>query len=175
MEPTLEGNPLDSEPEAGTSNILKSLWFPPSTISTRKSGQIVYGCAFLLGEQLDLTLVVFWNWQDRLGTYILSVEESWRHDGFSWGGQFWEGYDPTSWSIWLLELKLFSSTLTPAVLLIIILSLHVIVAMLSDGASHSSLLFFKIVVPVHGRLLSRTDFRVSFLFPLIFLPWWDLN
>ena len=59
MEPTLEGNPLDSEPEAGNSNILKSLWFPPSTIPTQKSGQIVYGCAFLLGEQLDLTLVVF--------------------------------------------------------------------------------------------------------------------
>ena len=112
MEPTLEGNPLDSEPEAGTSNILKSLWFPPSTIPTQKSGQIVYGCAFLLGEQLDLTLVVFWNWQDRLGAYILSVEESWRYDGPSWGGRFREGYDPSSWSIWLLELKLFSSTLS---------------------------------------------------------------
>ena len=50
-----------------------------------------------------------------------------------------------------------------------------IVAMLSDGASHSSLLFFKIVVPVLGSLLSRTDFRDSFLFPLIFFPCWDLN
>ncbi|XP_043756054.1 LOW QUALITY PROTEIN: cationic amino acid transporter 3-like [Cervus elaphus] len=48
MEPEAEGNPLDSVPEAGTSNILKSLWFPTSTTPTQKSGQIVYGCAFLL-------------------------------------------------------------------------------------------------------------------------------
>ena len=45
-----------------------------------------------------------------------------------------------------------------------------IVAMLSDGASHSSLLFFKIVIPVLGPLLSCSDFRVRFLFPLIFFP-----
>ncbi|XP_070306490.1 cationic amino acid transporter 3-like isoform X2 [Odocoileus virginianus] len=44
----VEGSPLDSVPEAGTSNILKSLCFPTSTIPTWKSGQIVYGCAFLL-------------------------------------------------------------------------------------------------------------------------------
>uniref|UniRef100_A0A8C6E5Y5 Cationic amino acid transporter C-terminal domain-containing protein n=1 Tax=Moschus moschiferus TaxID=68415 RepID=A0A8C6E5Y5_MOSMO len=39
---------LDSEPEARNSNILKSLWFPPSTTPSRKSSQIVYGCASLL-------------------------------------------------------------------------------------------------------------------------------
>ena len=59
MEPEVEGGPLESEPEAGTSNILKSLWFPPSTIPTRKSGQIVYGCASLVGEQWDFSLVIF--------------------------------------------------------------------------------------------------------------------
>uniref|UniRef100_A0A4W2CGJ7 Cationic amino acid transporter C-terminal domain-containing protein n=1 Tax=Bos indicus x Bos taurus TaxID=30522 RepID=A0A4W2CGJ7_BOBOX len=48
VEPEVEGGPLESEPEAGTSNILKSLWFPPSTNPTRKSGQIVYGCASLV-------------------------------------------------------------------------------------------------------------------------------
>ena len=52
-------HPLDPEPEARNSNILKSLWFPISTIPTRKSGRIVYGCASLLGEQWDFSLVVF--------------------------------------------------------------------------------------------------------------------
>ena len=58
MEPVAEGSLSESEPEAGTSNILKSLWFPISTIPTRKSGQIVYGCASLLGEQWDFSLVI---------------------------------------------------------------------------------------------------------------------
>ncbi|XP_060996190.1 cationic amino acid transporter 3-like isoform X2 [Dama dama] len=44
----LEARPLQSVPEAENSTILKTLWFPSSTIPTRKSGQIVYGCAFLL-------------------------------------------------------------------------------------------------------------------------------
>ena len=59
MEPEAEGSPLDSVPEAGTSNILRSLWFPPSTIPTQKSDQIVYGCASLVGEQWDFSLVIF--------------------------------------------------------------------------------------------------------------------
>ena len=59
MEPEAEGSPLDSVPEVGTSNILKSLWFPTSTTPTEKSGQIVYGCAFLLGEQWNFSLVTF--------------------------------------------------------------------------------------------------------------------
>ena len=59
MEPEVEGGPLESEPEAGASNILKSLWFPPSTIPTWKLGQIVYGCASLLGEQWDFSFVIF--------------------------------------------------------------------------------------------------------------------
>ena len=41
---------LESVPKAGILNILKSLWFPTSTSPTQKSGQIVYGCASLLGE-----------------------------------------------------------------------------------------------------------------------------
>ena len=59
MEPEVEGGPLESEPEAGTSNIQQILWFPPSTIPTRKSGQFVYGCASLVGEQWDFSLVIF--------------------------------------------------------------------------------------------------------------------
>ena len=59
MEPEVEGGPLESEPEAGVSGILKSLWFPTSTIPTRRSGQIVYGCASLLGEQWDISLITF--------------------------------------------------------------------------------------------------------------------
>ena len=59
MEPEIKENPLETEPKAGTSNIVKSLWFPPSTTPTQTSGQIVYGCAFLLGEQWDFFLVIF--------------------------------------------------------------------------------------------------------------------
>ncbi|XP_069408046.1 cationic amino acid transporter 3-like isoform X2 [Ovis canadensis] len=44
----LEARPLQSVPEAENARILKTLWFPPSTIPTRKSGRIVYGYAFLL-------------------------------------------------------------------------------------------------------------------------------
>ncbi|XP_052511480.1 cationic amino acid transporter 3-like [Budorcas taxicolor] len=43
-----EASPLESVPEAGISRILKSLCDPISTNPTRKSGQIVYGCALLL-------------------------------------------------------------------------------------------------------------------------------
>uniref|UniRef100_A0A4W2CGS9 Cationic amino acid transporter C-terminal domain-containing protein n=1 Tax=Bos indicus x Bos taurus TaxID=30522 RepID=A0A4W2CGS9_BOBOX len=57
MEPKAEESPLDSVPEGGNSNVLKSLWFPTSTIPTQKSGQIVYGCAFLLLSS-TLTLAV---------------------------------------------------------------------------------------------------------------------
>ena len=70
MEPEVEGGPLESEPEAGTSNILKSLWFPPSTIPTRKSGQIVYGCASLIGEQWGFFLMAFSYWQGRVEMYL---------------------------------------------------------------------------------------------------------
>ncbi|OWK15973.1 hypothetical protein Celaphus_00004844, partial [Cervus elaphus hippelaphus] len=58
----VEGSPLDSEPEAGTSNILKSLWFPTSTFPTRKSGQIVYGCAFLLVLLLTILSLILAQW-----------------------------------------------------------------------------------------------------------------
>ena len=59
MELVVKESSLDSVLEGRTSRILKSLWFPPSTIPTQKSGQIVYACAFLLGEQWDFSLVVF--------------------------------------------------------------------------------------------------------------------
>ena len=59
MKPLVMENPLDSEPEAGSSNTLKSLWLPISTTPTQKSAQIVYGCAFLLGEHWEVSLVIF--------------------------------------------------------------------------------------------------------------------
>ena len=59
MGPVVEESPLESAPEAGTSNPLKSLCNPISTTPTRKSGQIVCGCAFLLGEPGDFSLVTF--------------------------------------------------------------------------------------------------------------------
>ena len=59
MELVVKESSLDSVLEGRASRILKSLWFPPSTIPTWKSGQIVYRCAFLLGEQWDFSLVIF--------------------------------------------------------------------------------------------------------------------
>ena len=59
MELVVQERSLDSVLEASNLSFLKSLWFPPSTIPTQKSGQTVYGCAFLLGEQWDFFLVVF--------------------------------------------------------------------------------------------------------------------
>ncbi|XDB60422.1 hypothetical protein AB1E18_013793 [Capra hircus] len=59
--PEAEGVPLESEPEAGISGILKSLLFSPSTIPTWKSGRIVYGCASLLVLLLIiLSLILYW-------------------------------------------------------------------------------------------------------------------
>ncbi|XFG10157.1 hypothetical protein AB1E19_013781 [Capra hircus] len=57
---------LDSEPEARNSNILKSLWFPISTIPTRKSGQIVYGCASILVLLLAILSLVLAQWPSQL-------------------------------------------------------------------------------------------------------------
>nr|XP_020728837.1 cationic amino acid transporter 3-like [Odocoileus virginianus texanus] len=62
----VEGSPLDSVPEAGTSNILKSLCFPTSTIPTWKSGQIVYGCAFLLVLLLTILSLILARWPRRV-------------------------------------------------------------------------------------------------------------
>ncbi|KAM7232938.1 hypothetical protein CapIbe_015074 [Capra ibex] len=66
MELVPVGSPLDSVPEAGTSNILKSLWFPTSTTPTRKSAQIVYGCAFLLVLLLSILSLVLAQWPRRV-------------------------------------------------------------------------------------------------------------
>ena len=123
MELVPVGSPLDSVPEAGTSNILKSLWFPTSTTPTRKSGQIVYRCAFLLGKQWGFPLFVFWNGQDGVRMCILSVKESGRYDGPSWCWWFQGGVWPEVLASLASGSSLFSSSLTLAVLLLSILSL----------------------------------------------------
>ena len=123
MKSEVEGSPLDSGPEAGTSNILKSLWFPPSTIPTRKSGQIVYGCASLLGEQWDFFLTVFSNWQGRVEMYLFHW---WGHLEISWPFLLWAAWGgvwPQALPSLSSESSLFSSSLTLAVLLLTILSL----------------------------------------------------
>ncbi|OWK01016.1 hypothetical protein Celaphus_00018332 [Cervus elaphus hippelaphus] len=66
MEPKAEESLLASVPEAGTSNVLKSLWFPTSTISTQKSGQIIYGCAFLLVLLLIILSVILAQWPSQV-------------------------------------------------------------------------------------------------------------
>ncbi|CAI9161056.1 unnamed protein product [Rangifer tarandus platyrhynchus] len=61
-----EASPLESVPEAGISRILKSLWFPPSTIPTQKSGQIVYGCASLLVLLLTILSLILAQWPSQV-------------------------------------------------------------------------------------------------------------
>ncbi|XP_043293044.1 cationic amino acid transporter 3-like [Cervus canadensis] len=62
----LDEHPLDSEPEARNSNILKRLWFPPSTTPTRKSGQIVYGCASLLVLLMIILSLILVQWSSQV-------------------------------------------------------------------------------------------------------------
>ncbi|XP_040108017.1 cationic amino acid transporter 3-like [Oryx dammah] len=63
--PVPDEHQLDSEPEARNSNILKSLWFPISTIPTRKSGQIVYGCASLLVLLMIILSLILVQWSSQ--------------------------------------------------------------------------------------------------------------
>lgn len=56
IKPALEASSLASVPKAGTSQTLTSLHNPVNTTPTLKSGQIVYGCALLLGEQWDFSV-----------------------------------------------------------------------------------------------------------------------
>ncbi|XP_010842820.1 PREDICTED: cationic amino acid transporter 3-like [Bison bison bison] len=66
MKLKVEENISELVSEAGNSNILKSLWFPTSTIPTRKSGQIVYGCAFLLVLLLIILSLILAQWPSQL-------------------------------------------------------------------------------------------------------------
>ncbi|XP_070307674.1 cationic amino acid transporter 3-like [Odocoileus virginianus] len=61
----LDEHPLDSEPEARNSNILKRLWFPSSTTPTRKSGQIVYRCASLLVLLMIILSLILVQWSSQ--------------------------------------------------------------------------------------------------------------
>ncbi|XP_042088333.1 cationic amino acid transporter 3-like isoform X2 [Ovis aries] len=66
MKPLVKENPLDSEPEAGSSKTLKSLWLPISIIPTQESAQIVYGCAFLLVLPLIILSLILAQWPSQL-------------------------------------------------------------------------------------------------------------
>ncbi|XP_010839765.1 PREDICTED: cationic amino acid transporter 3-like isoform X1 [Bison bison bison] len=66
MMPLVKENPLDSEPEAGSSKTLKSLWLPVSTTPTQKSAQIVYGCAFLLVLLLTILSLILAQWPSQV-------------------------------------------------------------------------------------------------------------
>jgi len=67
VDPEVKASPLESVPEGIISRTLKCLCNPISPTPTQKSGQIVYGCAFLLGEPWDLSLAAFRIWQDGKG------------------------------------------------------------------------------------------------------------
>uniref|UniRef100_A0A4W2E517 Cationic amino acid transporter C-terminal domain-containing protein n=1 Tax=Bos indicus x Bos taurus TaxID=30522 RepID=A0A4W2E517_BOBOX len=66
VKPKVEGSSFDSVPEAGNSNILKSLGFSTSTNPTQKSGQIVYGCASLLVLLLTILSLLLAQWPRRV-------------------------------------------------------------------------------------------------------------
>ncbi|XP_047647041.1 cationic amino acid transporter 3-like isoform X2 [Phacochoerus africanus] len=66
MEPIVGASPLESMPEAGTSNPLKSLCNPISPTPTLKSGQIVYGCAFLLVLLLTILSLLLALWPSQV-------------------------------------------------------------------------------------------------------------
>ncbi|XP_010832113.1 PREDICTED: cationic amino acid transporter 3-like, partial [Bison bison bison] len=66
MMPLVKKNPLDSEPEAGSSKTLKNLWLPVSTTPTQKSAQIVYGCAFLLVLLLTILSLILAQWPSQV-------------------------------------------------------------------------------------------------------------
>ncbi|XP_061242630.1 cationic amino acid transporter 3-like [Bos javanicus] len=59
-------SPSETVPEAGISRILKSLWFSTSTTPTWKSGQIVYGCAFLLVFLMTILSLILAQWPRRV-------------------------------------------------------------------------------------------------------------
>ncbi|XP_005910447.1 cationic amino acid transporter 3 [Bos mutus] len=61
-----EASPSEPVPEARTSRILKTLWFPTSTIPTLKSGQIVYGCTSLLVLLLTILSVILAQWPSQV-------------------------------------------------------------------------------------------------------------
>ncbi|CAI9161054.1 unnamed protein product [Rangifer tarandus platyrhynchus] len=61
-----EASPSEPVPEARISRILKTLWFPTSTIPTLKSGQIVYGCASLLVLLLTILSVILAQWPSQV-------------------------------------------------------------------------------------------------------------
>nr|XP_020761026.1 cationic amino acid transporter 3-like isoform X2 [Odocoileus virginianus texanus] len=66
MQSIAEASPLDTEPEVGNSKILKSLCHPTSTIPSRTSGQIVYGCALLLVLLLIILSLILARWPSRV-------------------------------------------------------------------------------------------------------------
>lgn len=72
LEPGLELSscmePISSE---GTPGIARRLCIPTNTTPTLRSGQIVYGCASLLGDHWDFT-----PWADSIGWMSLAEREA---------------------------------------------------------------------------------------------------
>ncbi|XP_070627745.1 cationic amino acid transporter 3-like isoform X2 [Bos indicus] len=66
MESVVEASPLNTASEVGNSKILKSLCHPASTIPTRTSGQIVYGCALLLVLLLTILSLILSRWPSQV-------------------------------------------------------------------------------------------------------------
>ncbi|XP_037014304.2 cationic amino acid transporter 3-like [Artibeus jamaicensis] len=64
--PEFETSSLESVLEAGTSKTLKSLCIAVNTSPTRKSGQVVYGCALLLALLLTILCLILAQWPSRL-------------------------------------------------------------------------------------------------------------
>lgn len=65
IKPKADGHSLESVPEAGPPKTLQRWCHPASAVPTLKSGQLVYGCALLLGERWHFSLGHFE--MDRMG------------------------------------------------------------------------------------------------------------
>uniref|UniRef100_A0A8D1LPG4 Cationic amino acid transporter C-terminal domain-containing protein n=1 Tax=Sus scrofa TaxID=9823 RepID=A0A8D1LPG4_PIG len=66
VDPEVKASPLESVPEGIISRTLKCLCNPISTTPTLKSGQIVYGCAFLLVLLLTILSLLLALWPSRV-------------------------------------------------------------------------------------------------------------
>ncbi|KAM5296797.1 cationic amino acid transporter 3-like [Glossophaga mutica] len=64
--PEFETSSFESVLEGGTSKTLKSLCITVNSSPTRKSGQVVYGCALLLALLLTILCLILAQWPNRL-------------------------------------------------------------------------------------------------------------
>lgn len=128
VKPEREAGSLESAPEAGSSQTPQSWGIPASTMPTLRSGRIVYGCASLLGEWWDFSLVAI-----RISTGSLAAESPWR--GHSPPGVAVLGKDTSK--VWHTRPRGWTGLLHPDLVALLLTGLGLILAqwpgLLSSG------------------------------------------